>query len=40
MLQKLELKVILICSVLNPSGVRFGSAEIYNIVEEFKEVKY
>ena len=25
---------------LNPSGVRFGSAEIYNIVEEFKEVNY
>ena len=24
---------------LNPSGVRFGSAEIYNIVEEFPEVK-
>ena len=23
---------------LNPSGVRFGSAEIYNIVEEFKQV--
>jgi acetoacetyl-CoA synthetase len=23
---------------LNPSGVRFGSAEIYNIVEQFKEV--
>ena len=23
---------------LNPSGVRFGSAEIYNIVQEFKEV--
>jgi len=23
---------------LNPSGVRFGSAEIYNIVEEFKEI--
>ena len=23
---------------LNPSGVRFGSAEIYNIVEEFSEV--
>ena len=23
---------------LNPSGVRFGSSEIYNIVEEFKEV--
>ena len=23
---------------LNPSGVRFGSAEIYNIVEEFDEV--
>jgi len=24
---------------LNPSGVRFGSAEIYNIVEQFPEVK-
>ena len=23
---------------LNPSGVRFGSAEIYNIVEQFPEV--
>ena len=23
---------------LNPSGVRFGSAEIYNIVQEFTEV--
>lgn len=23
---------------MNPSGVRFGSAEIYNIVEEFKEI--
>jgi len=23
---------------LNPSGVRFGSAEIYNIVEEFKQI--
>ena len=23
---------------LNPSGVWFGSAEIYNIVEEFKQV--
>jgi len=23
---------------LNPSGVRFGSAEIYNIIEEFKEI--
>jgi len=23
---------------LNPSGVRFGSAEIYNIVEQFKEI--
>jgi acetoacetyl-CoA synthetase len=24
---------------LNPNGVRFGSAEIYNIVEAFKEVQ-
>ncbi len=24
---------------LNPSGVRFGSAEIYNIVEQFEEVR-
>ena len=24
---------------LNPSGVRFGSAEIYNIVEQFTEVR-
>ena len=24
---------------LNPSGVRFGSAEIYNIVDEFDEVR-
>jgi len=25
--------------VLNPSGVRFGSAEIYNVVRHFKEVE-
>ncbi|KIW06080.1 acetoacetate-CoA ligase [Verruconis gallopava] len=25
--------------VLNPSGVRFGSAEIYNVVQEFPEVQ-
>lgn len=24
---------------LNPNGVRFGSAEIYNIIEAFKEIK-
>ncbi|CAG2247060.1 AACS [Mytilus edulis] len=25
--------------VLNPNGVRFGSAEIYNVVESFKEIQ-
>ena len=24
---------------LNPNGVRFGSAEIYNVVESFKEIQ-